>query len=591
MEEEKKAKSADELIYQSNLSEYLIGVTESQSSISEMLHIADTLHNYQKQERCLLEQLDNAIQLYNGVDHQLALSDVIAIQSSALNIVQEAREDSLLELSSELTQILHTEPDLIVDSANTFDNARQLIDEFISSHSSLLNQRINTEIDTYNRLNIELPSSKILNQIEKNAVLGLANDLTSTLHFHLDPDIGIGPEPQGVDITKHIRDDFLISPSANLSTIIDSQPYLVESSDFSIHINGILDSIHKQTIDTFSSNLPTFEDLQKPSPVIVSAESPALPDLQSAISSTGRLFDLFLKPEDMIGAPTAKLFPDWVEPVNMALSSVESIPLLDSSIQHQISKMSEFSVLAQASLSSLSWNDIGNAIEIENSSRITLQDNFLELSESYSKLVGSWEQEPYSIAELPPAVSTFPPVELFNEANLIGAFTSRNVDFNFVFDHTEHIRREIQYETHDALTEALSRINQDLLEMLLGARHSLKSNHPDSVRHFATSFRELFTHVIHVLAPDDAIISWTSEPSHFHEGRPTRKARLLYICRNVNHGPFTKFIDKDINALLEFTNLFQRGTHRITHDFTHDQLTAMSLRMESGLRFILEVGF
>jgi len=214
MDKENKAKNSDALIYQSNLSESLTRITKLPSSINEMLHIADALHNYQNQKLCLMDQLNNAVQLYEGIDRQLDLSDVITIQSSALNIVQEARDDSLFALSSELTQTLHTGPDIIFDRATVFDNARQLINESMSSHSSLLNQRISTEFETINLLDIESPSSKILNQIEENAVLGLANKLSDSLTIHLDPDIGLVAEPQGMDITKHIRDDLLISPSA-----------------------------------------------------------------------------------------------------------------------------------------------------------------------------------------------------------------------------------------------------------------------------------------------------------------------------------------------------------------------------------------
>jgi hypothetical protein len=45
-------------------------------------------------------------------------------------------------------------------------------------------------------------------------------------------------------------------------------------------------------------------------------------------------------------------------------------------------------------------------------------------------------------------------------------------------------------------------------------------------------FGELFTHILHGLSPDAEVRKWSTEPAHYHNGRrPTRRAWLLYICR------------------------------------------------------------
>jgi len=95
--------------------------------------------------------------------------------------------------------------------------------------------------------------------------------------------------------------------------------------------------------------------------------------------------------------------------------------------------------------------------------------------------------------------------------------------------------------------------------------------------------------VLHQLAPDNEIQGWSSSPEHYHEGKPTRKARLLFICRHINQMPLVKFVEKDIDAAIEFLNLFQRGTHAVDVQYTPAQLTALTVRMDSILRFILEV--
>ena len=46
---------------------------------------------------------------------------------------------------------------------------------------------------------------------------------------------------------------------------------------------------------------------------------------------------------------------------------------------------------------------------------------------------------------------------------------------------------------------------------------------------------------------------------------------------------------KDVDATLEFLQLFQQGTHEVTSSFSEIQLDTMKHRMESALRFVLEI--
>ena len=70
---------------------------------------------------------------------------------------------------------------------------------------------------------------------------------------------------------------------------------------------------------------------------------------------------------------------------------------------------------------------------------------------------------------------------------------------------------------------------------------------------------------------------------------PTRQARLLFICRGVNHDPFRRFVNKDVSAHLELIQILQRGTHELSIGLTYEQLRALVVRTESLLRFILVI--
>ena len=64
----------------------------------------------------------------------------------------------------------------------------------------------------------------------------------------------------------------------------------------------------------------------------------------------------------------------------------------------------------------------------------------------------------------------------------------------------------------------------------------------------------------------------------------------MYICRDINIGPFQKFVQKDVAATIEFINLFQEGTHKVTSSFTEQQLLALKAKTESTLTFLMEIG-
>ena len=146
-----------------------------------------------------------------------------------------------------------------------------------------------------------------------------------------------------------------------------------------------------------------------------------------------------------------------------------------------------------------------------------------------------------------------------------------------------NIKREIQ----KSLKYFLPLINKDLINLWNGSKKALKSKNPDRVRHFGISIRELFTNVLHYLAPDKQIKKWSSKNKYYYNGRPTREARLNFICKNINNGTFSQFIEKDIDALLEFIDLFQNCTHSIKPNINDEQLNAMQCRAESTIKYLI----
>lgn len=137
--------------------------------------------------------------------------------------------------------------------------------------------------------------------------------------------------------------------------------------------------------------------------------------------------------------------------------------------------------------------------------------------------------------------------------------------------------------------ELLVRFDARLVPLLQGARQSLRSGNADRPRHVTTSLRELFTQVLHALAPDDAVAGWSTDRDDIAGGRPTRRARLLYICREVNLGPLVQYVKTEVSATLAFVDSLQAGTHTVQSALTEAQLRAQIVRMESLMSLLLQI--
>lgn len=266
----------------------------------------------------------------------------------------------------------------------------------------------------------------------------------------------------------------------------------------------------------------------------------------------------------------------------MGVNSVSTFAL-----QSGIVKATEYSMFAEKSLYGVTTANMGSRLTLGTEAKAYLTSSFIGLSGSYSTLLKSFESNPDSYAQISPSLTRIAPMEYFSSANLLEAIS---VDEDITAEE-ELLKNEIQYENEIQLSSHLPRIDAGLYKMWKGAIEAYHSDNSDKVRHFSTSIRELYTHLMHILAPEDAIKKWTSDPTYYHEGRPTRKARLLFICRNINNDPFNSFVKKDVDATIAFIEIFQKGTHDIDPIFSPNHLVAIKSKAENTLKFLLEIHF
>lgn len=231
---------------------------------------------------------------------------------------------------------------------------------------------------------------------------------------------------------------------------------------------------------------------------------------------------------------------------------------------------------------------IGRTLAVGADARRVLAEGFGGLLAAYGSFYEDVGGSEAAVLALPPPLSVRPALEFFAATDLAQATTGDDVEAE-AEEELDGARAQVAAENDAALAASLADRFPDLMIMLDGARAAYAARGPDYVRHFTTSLRELFTQVLHQLAPDPDVRGFSDNPDDFPRGKPTRAVRLRYICRAIDSGPFTEFVEKDIRAMVAFAELFQAGTHEAVSSYTPPQLRALLARMEGTIRFLLEI--
>lgn len=287
-----------------------------------------------------------------------------------------------------------------------------------------------------------------------------------------------------------------------------------------------------------------------------------------------------------ISQASLTLSPQWQDTIKIYQPPSAGVNAAEIALMSHYAKMANSAFLAQERLLRVPWESIGNSTQINPTESSRIINGFTTLMETYRPLIQSFEESEHFIALFPPITSAGPPLEIFTSARLLDLLFPSSPEEDYPTGYHQ-FEVDLEDEIEAGLDELLLALNPDLHSIWFGAKEALRSENPERIRHVLISLRELITHVLDDLAPNDQVRDWTSDPSHFHKGNPTREARVLFICRGVNHGPFCKFISADVKACIKFIALFQRGTHKLGTSFSNDQLRALVIRTESFLRFLL----
>jgi hypothetical protein len=243
--------------------------------------------------------------------------------------------------------------------------------------------------------------------------------------------------------------------------------------------------------------------------------------------------------------------------------------------------------MAEYSLSAYAWSSLGEKVGLQPANIEHVQNRFLAFSGDYSEVLRSVTTRPNWVYEAP-NVAVIPAEDYYISTKLLEVATKEEKN-----EVVYKIDQEIKESNQDALKIYLPKLHPGLNKLWEGAVYALNSDNPDKVRHFITSLRELFTHVLHMLAPDKEVEIWDQQKRFYHNGKPTRAGRFQYICRNMEGSgkEFSAFIAQDIKMTLTLIDMFQKGTHAIDDNFSSRELELIRIKAETSLRMFIGVEF
>ena len=141
------------------------------------------------------------------------------------------------------------------------------------------------------------------------------------------------------------------------------------------------------------------------------------------------------------------------------------------------------------------------------------------------------------------------------------------------------------------LWDRLRQISTDLDDRWRGAVYSLSPNNPDAARHFCTSARELFTEMLELTAPDDAVFSAMPNADRTERGTATRRSKIRFLLnrQGMADDALEDFAVANMEDVVQLFHVLSKGTHGSAGAFGVVQLAAIKKRVEDGITFLTEI--
>lgn len=291
-----------------------------------------------------------------------------------------------------------------------------------------------------------------------------------------------------------------------------------------------------------------------------------------------------------IAEQLATTHQSWIQQMNSNQGEFSKFSQIQEAVKLALCNSSVGLIATQRLMAGIDFSALQKRLRMETPVMSELNSSILRTTDSFSSLTDSLGNLS-NVANLPAFVLPGATREMLTTSLALNSISSgENPDQEEI-----EARTAIIVQAEDEITHSLPILKAKYPELALpymGAKNALQSTNPDKARHILISLRELWTHLLRRLAPDPLVSPWiTSLPSQkdlLHNGNPTRRSKILYICRNLNNGPLGEFMTHDTKSLVTLIELFNR-VHELETGMSDVQLRALILKTESWLTYLLQI--
>jgi hypothetical protein len=291
----------------------------------------------------------------------------------------------------------------------------------------------------------------------------------------------------------------------------------------------------------------------------------------------------------LIGAHSTEVFDAIVGATSLTRQAADLISAgpvgAFAEIQSAAAGALELTHVASGLLKDLDVGKLGFPLGLQERHQQVLASGLFRMSRSYERLYDSFHESERALT--PTIVLDRPPREFFEHTRVLHAISG--TPGPPPSSPTKEITSPWAEDLGEIdLEECLSELGTGLRDMWAGAGAALDSDNPDRVRHALSSLRELFRLVLLRLAPDADIRTWSQSPNHFHEGSPTRAARIHFVARRVDNGAFGRFLRADVASAVQLFDVLNAGVHGAVETLSEEQARLVRSRAGHLLRFLFE---
>lgn len=282
-------------------------------------------------------------------------------------------------------------------------------------------------------------------------------------------------------------------------------------------------------------------------------------------------------------ADMAKVHTSWIQGLQPLQ---ESFDHLLASAKLKLTACSQMATIAERFCVGVDFDRLQRTFNIQDDIVAQLQRRVNSINTSFETLAASVESLP-SLTSLPSFLMPSATREVMLTGYALAEMSPEGIEAVEASD--AEVLSEVRQDV-SGVGRLLAQVDPALERMYRGAHEALRSGNVERGRHVLTSLREIWGHLLRHIAPDEEVLRWVADKGRelLHEGRPTRRDRVLYVCRTVNHEPLSDFLAVDTRALVKLVEFLNR-VHELEPGLTDEQLSAVLLRTESWLTFIIQV--